>query len=129
MSDETPKSGNVSVRTMSNSVIQQNSPGAIASIRIISDQEKATLEQILSQVVALIESLSLTTDDKDEMKEDIKVLEDQLRRKRPKAGIISTCLRSILSKLTSAATGPLATTVAAGVQWSIDKISTVLGSM
>lgn len=129
MASAKPNESSVSVGSMTNSVVQQNSPGAVASIRIINAEEKGKVEGILKQVAALVDSLPLPEDDREEMKEDIQTAETQLKGKSPKAGIISTCLRSILAKLSSVAAAPLAARVAEGVQWSIDQITAILGSM
>ncbi len=129
MANEKPNQSTVTVGTMTNSILQQNSPGASASVRVITNDEKTKVEEILKHVAALVDALPLSGDDKDEMKEDIQTAEQQLERKNPKAGIISTCLKAILQKLTAAATGALAAHAASGVQWAIDRITALLGGM
>ncbi len=129
MADTKPKESSVSVGTMTSSVIQQNSPGAVASIRVITGDERSKVEDILKKVAALVDSLPISTEDREEMKVDIQTAETQLKAKNPKAGIVSTCLNSLLLKLTAAATVPLAAQVASGVKWAIDHITAILGSM
>ncbi len=130
MSNEKPANGsNVSVGTMANSVIQQNSPGAVASIRVVSGEEAGRVGDILQQVAALIDSLPLSPADQDEMREDIGTAKAQLQAKRPKAGILSTCLKSLMSKLTMAVASPLALELASSVQVAIDQITALLGSL
>src|SRR5262249_42405638 len=114
---------------MKNSVVQQNSPGAVASIRVVSGAEKAKVEDVLKHVAALVDGLPLGADDKEEMKEEIQLAENQLKGKKPKAGIITTCLNSILTKLTAAVAAGLTAQAATGVQWCIEQITTLLGSM
>lgn len=130
MADEKPATGsNVSVGTMTSSVIQQNSPGAVASIRVVSGEEAGRVGDILQQVAALVDALPLAPADREEMREDIGIAEAQLRARKPKAGILSTCLKSLLSKLTAAAAAPLAAELASGVRVAIGRITALLGSL
>jgi len=119
----------IHIQNMNNSVIQQNSPGAKASIRVIGAAEKQSVSTILEKVLSLLGSLNLSDDDKEEITGDIGAAQTELTRKTPKAGIISTCLNSILVKLTAAASYPLAHEVAQGVQWAINQIQSLLGTM
>lgn len=130
MHDEKLTNGSsLSVGSMNSSVIQQNSPGAVASIRVVSADEMGRVGAILKQVSVLVDSLPFAPDEREEMREDIGTAEAQLRTKKPKAGILSTCLKSLLSKLTTAAAAPLAAEVASGVQAAIEGITTLLGSI
>ncbi len=130
MLDEKPTNGSsLSVGSMNSSVIQQNSPGAVASIRVVSAEEIVQVGAILQQVSVLVDLLPFAQAEREEMREDIGTAEAQLRAKKPKAGILSTCLKSLLSKLTTAAVAPLATEVASGVHAAIEGITALLGSM
>jgi len=114
---------------MTSSIIQQNSPGGVASIRVVGGGDANLIGEVLQQVSSLIDLLPLAHTDREEMREDIKTAEYQLKTKRPKAGILSICLNSLLSKLATVVVDPLTAELAAGVQSVIDRITSVLGSL
>ncbi len=107
----------IQIGTMTNSQIQQGSPGA-TQVVTINESEKKKLEKIIQSLKEQINELELNPQERDDLEVDISTMETQMRSSSPKKSIIIEALKAILA-------GAAGSLLASGL---VQQISTWIGS-
>ncbi|HWZ21702.1 MAG TPA: hypothetical protein VNW06_03565 [Cytophagaceae bacterium] len=98
----------ISIQNMTNSVIQQSSPGAAQNINLNIEQSLPDLNSFLSELKTSINKLNLTIESQNEMLAEIQTVEAQANSPKPKALIIREGLNTIRNLLEGVATEAIA---------------------
>ena len=94
----------INAHTITNSPIQQGSPGATQSLTIISPDQKQQLNDIVRSLRTSIDELGLGDEDKAELEADVRTLESQVASPKPKKEIVHPSLQSAKNILEGAVT-------------------------
>ena len=97
----------ISIGQMTNSHIQQASPGATQVVNIGPDKYEE-LKQVVYSLKESIDKLSLQPQQRSELEAEIVTIETQISSPKPKSTIIAECLKSIRNILEGAASGIIA---------------------
>lgn len=97
----------ISIGQMTNSHIQQASPGATQVVNIGPDKYEQ-LKQVVYSLKESIDNLSLQPQQRSELEVEIITIETQMSSPKPKSTIIAECLKSIRNILEGAASGIIA---------------------
>jgi CHAT domain-containing protein len=112
----------VSAHTITNSPIQQGSPGATQSLTVLSQDHQSQLEAIVQSLKTSIDDLELGDEDKAELEAEVQTLEAQLASPKPKKEVIRPGLQSVRRILEGAASQ----TTASGLLEAIQTLSNSL---
>ena len=93
----------VTAHTITNSPIQQGSPGATQSLTVLSQDHKSQLEGIVRSLQTSIDDLGLGEEDKAELEAEVRTLEAQVASPKPKKEIVRPSLQSAKRILEGAA--------------------------
>jgi hypothetical protein len=93
----------VTAHTITNSPIQQGSPGATQSLTVLSQDHQSQLEGIVRSLKTSIDDLGLGDEDKAELEAEVRTLEAQVASPKPKKEIVRPSLQSAKRILESAA--------------------------
>jgi len=85
----------VSVGSMMNSALQQDSSGASQNLSIGTTGPKAETDQILNEVLAAIEQLGLDEGQKAELRAEAETIQAQMKLEKPKPLVIKACLEGL----------------------------------
>jgi hypothetical protein len=105
----------VYAQTISNSPIQQGSPGATQSLTFIGQDQQQQLEDIVRSLRASIDDLGLEEADRAELEAEVQTLEAQVASPRPKKEIVQPSLQSARNILQGAASGVTAQGILEGI--------------
>ena len=94
-SEQERASNVVKVGSMTNSALQQDSPGASQNLNIGSTGPKAETDQVVNEVLAAIEQLGLDEGQKAEMRAEAETIQAQMKLEKPKPLVIKACLEGI----------------------------------
>lgn len=107
----------VYAETITNSSIQQGSPGATQSLTVINQSGLQELETFLQSLKQSVDQLELDEDQREELEADIQTVEAQIASPKPKQEVMRPGLESIRRILegsaSAAVASPLTATVAA----------------
>jgi len=113
----------VSIQTMTNSTLQQASPGAVQNL-YLKNETKANVQEFVSELLARIEELGLNEKGQEEVVVHAETAQAHLKLEKPKAVIVQSCLEGIKDTIQSAVK-----TGATGFgAWAISQIEHILGS-
>lgn len=97
-----PSMSIINVQNMNNSVIQQNSPGAVQNVTF-NQEEKADLKSFLEELKQSLEGLNLAVAEQNEILAEINTVEAQIDSPKPKSIILKESLKTMRSILESVA--------------------------
>jgi len=120
------QSSSINVGTMTNSAIQQNSPGAFQSLAF-TQENRNDIEGIVDAILTTIDQLGLANDDKSELLADIESIQAQLKKAKPTPSMIRSCLEGVRTGLTKVATSAASSAAAALAKGLIEKIGNYFG--
>ncbi len=84
----------VNIHTMTNSTLQQASPGAVQNLSL-KNETKANVQEFVNELLARVEELGLNDKDKEEVVVHAETAKAQLKLEKPKAVIVAGCLEGI----------------------------------
>jgi hypothetical protein len=105
----------VYAHNITNSPIQQGSPGATQSLTVIGQDHQQQLEDIVQQLRTSIDGMGLEVEDKAELEAEVRTLEAQVASPKPKKEIVHPSLQSARNILEGAASGVTAQGIIAGI--------------
>lgn len=105
----------VYAHTISNSPIQQGSPGATQSLTVIGQGHQQQLQDIVRNLRGSMDDMGLGEDDKAELEAEIRTLEAQVDSPKPKKEVIQPSLQSVRNILEGAASGVAAQGIFAAI--------------
>ncbi len=105
----------INAHTITNSPIQQGSPGATQSLTVIGEDHKQNLEDIVRSLRSSIDQLGLEDGDKAELEAEVQTLEAQVTSPKPKKEIVHPSLQSAKNILEGAASSVTAQGIIAGI--------------
>ena len=109
----------ISIGTMSHSVIQQASPGALQEVKY-GESEIQAIRAVVEEFRGNLRELGLTDKQQQQAQADASTIEAQLASPNPRHSIINDCLSALKGLLLAAATSATSTVI-------IDKITALLG--
>lgn len=107
---------NIYVHTMTNSQIQQSSPGASQKLNVLGQEEVQRLQPVVQSLRNQIDDFGLEEADRSELEAEIRTLESQMASPKPKKEIVESGLRSAQRILEGAAAGAAASGLLQGIQ-------------
>ena len=105
----------VYAQTISNSPIQQGSPGATQSLTVIGQGHQQQLGDIVRSLRASMDDLELEEADRAELEAELRTLEAQVASPKPKKEIVYPSLQSARNILVGAASGATAQGIIEGI--------------
>lgn len=116
----------INIGTMTNSAIQQNSPGAVQSLAL-TQKHWNDVEEIVTAIVSAIDQLGLSDGDKSDLLADAETIQAQLKKSSPNTSLIRSCLEGVKSGLSKAVTSAASSGASALAKGLIGQIGTFLG--
>lgn len=113
----------VNIHTMTNSSLQQASPGAVQNLYLKSET-KANVQEFVDELLARVEELGLNDKDKQEVVVHAETAKSQLKLEKPKAVIVEGCLEGIKDIVQA---GVKTGAVGFGA-WALSQLQHLLGS-
>lgn len=107
----------IQVGTMTHSVIQQHSPGAIASAAL-SSKKIETVKRLVAEITQLIDRMGLSPDERSDVLAELKIIKEQLDSTSPDSSIITKAF-SFIQSLTEKV---IANVVTSGITLEIGKL-------
>ena len=87
-------SNTITIGSMSNSAVQQASPGATVSIAVRQESVN-DVETVLRSILSVIDQLGMDEKGKSEVRAEVDTIKAQLQLEKPKRFVISECLNGI----------------------------------
>lgn len=113
----------VFANAITNSPIQQSSPGATQSLHVLKHDDLQQLKTFLQDLRGEIDGLGLDNDQRAEIEADVRTVEEQVNSPRPKQEIIQPSLSSIRRILEGSASAAIASPLTATVTALINNLS------
>ncbi len=110
--DPNRPSNTITVGTMQNAAIQQDSAGATQTVNIEGVGEKGQLADLIRQLLAAVQTLPLGADERNDLEAEAQTVQAQLKTTKPKPSILKDCLKTIkdiLEKAVAAGAAPVVT--------------------
>jgi len=92
--DKATSRNTINIHTMTNSALQQASPGAVQNL-YLKTETKADVQEFVNELLARVEELGLNDKDKEEVVVHAETAKSQLKLEKPKAVIVEGCLEGI----------------------------------
>ena len=115
----------ISVGKMTNSAIQQNSPGAVQSLTF-TQENRDDVQEIVAAIVSAVDQLGLGDDDRSDLLADVETIQAQLKKSSPNPSLIRSCLEGVKSGLSEVATSAASSGAASLAKGLIDKLGQFL---
>jgi len=104
----------ISIGTMTNSTIQQSSPGAVQTFSL-GQADIAAIEQVVKEMKNQLDALQLAEDDRRQAEADLATITAQLAAPVPKQGVVCECLASLRRILEHVAASAVAAPIVAKI--------------
>jgi len=115
----------IRIETMTNSAIQQASPGAVQSLSF-TYEKRNDLREIVEAIVTAVDQLNLNDEEQTDLVADAESIEAQLKKSKPNPSLIQGCLEGMKTTLTKAASAAATSGAAALANGLIERIVTYL---
>lgn len=110
---------------MTNSAIQQASPGAVQSLTF-TQENRNEVQEIVDAIRTTIEQLDLGKEEKSDLLADAESIQAQLKKTKPNTSLIHSCLEGVKTGLTKVATSAASSSAAALANGLIERIGNYL---
>jgi len=92
--DVTKVSHSITIGTMTNSAIQQASPGSTQTVAVRQESVNE-INEVIQAVLSVIDQLGLDEQKKTEVRAEAETIQDQLKLEKPKKFVVKECLIGI----------------------------------
>ncbi len=106
----------VYAESISNSNVQQGSPGANQYLNVVGPEQVQRIEPVVQALRESIDDLGLEETDRAELEAEVRTLESQVASPKPKKAIIDSGLRSVQRILEGTATSAASSGLLQGIQ-------------